>query len=74
MIADKLSRSYINKFLIYLGAFHFDDLRVIDLSGCESITDTGFQALACQNRHIEKLIAKACYSLTDIGKISMFVS
>ena len=74
MISDKLSRSYINKFLLHLGAFHFDDLRVIDLSGCESITDTGFQALASQNRHIEKLIANACFSLTDIGKIVIFVS
>ena len=48
-------------------AFHFDDLRIVDLSKCKLITNDGFQALANQNQNIEKLAANFCEGLGDEG-------
>ena len=54
-----------------LSAFHFYDLRTIDVSECKNITTAGFIALASQNPHIENLIAKSCNGLNDTGLISI---
>ena len=55
--------------LIIAAAFRFDDLRVIDVSGCNLITSVGFQALAMQNRRIEELIASSCTGLENEGTL-----
>ena len=54
-----------------IDAFHFYDLRIIDVSGCENITSEGFIALARQNTHIEHLTAKLCIGLDDLGVIAI---
>ena len=55
--------------LIISAAFRFDDLRVIDVSGCNLITSVGFQALAMQNRRIEELTASSCTGLENEGTL-----
>ena len=50
-----------------LAAFHFDDLRSIDVSECHLVTDIGFQYLVVQNRYIERFTAKSCDGLRDEG-------
>ena len=55
-------------FLCLSASFHFDDLRMINVSECNLITNIGFHALAFQNRHIEKIIANSCTGLNDAGK------
>ena len=57
--------------LTIINAFHFYDLRTIDVSGCENITSNGFIALAYQNTHIEHFYAKSCNGLDDIGVIAI---
>ena len=54
-----------------IDAFHFYDLRTIDVSGCENISSEGFIALARQNTHIEHLTAKLCIGLDDVGVIGI---
>ena len=55
--------------LIISAAFRFDDLRVIDVSGCNLITSVGFQAFAMQNRRIEELTASSCTGLENEGTL-----
>ena len=55
--------------LFVAATFRFDDLRIIDVSGCNLITSVGFQALAMQNRRIEILTASSCNGLENEGKL-----
>ena len=66
----KISENLVTDSTI-INAFHFFDLRIIDVSGCENITSNGFIALAYQNTHIEYLIAKSCKGLDDVGVIAI---
>ena len=54
-----------------LDAFHFYDLRYIDVSECKNVKTPGFVALAYQNPHLETIIARACDGLDDTGLISI---
>ena len=58
------------KFIV-AATFRFDDLRIIDVSGCNLITSVGFQALAMQNRRIEILTASSCNGLENEGKLKL---
>ncbi len=53
--------------LSLLTSFRFADLRSVDLSGCRSLTDAGFSALARCNPRLESVRAKQCELLGDLG-------
>ena len=57
------------KNLFVAATFRFDDLRIIDVSGCNLITSVGFQALAMQNRRIETFTASSCNGLENEGRL-----
>ena len=59
----KLKRLEIDRVRITelsLNTFRFDDLRLINVSLCKSISDKGFKILSENNPHLETFIAKQC--------------